>query len=141
MAVPSEGFDFDSYEYQESVGWLREAQRIVVFTGAGISDESGIPTFRDADGLWQEFPPNQFATWPGLLRVAAREPRRLARFLRAVIEPIAVANANAAHRAIEKLEHYKHVTVITQNIDGLHQDAGNTIVHEVHGSILETITL
>ena len=59
----------------------------------------------------------------------------------AVLEPIAVARPNAAHQAITELERFVPVTVVTQNVDGLHQQAGSTIVHEVHGSLLETATL
>lgn len=120
---------------------LRAARNVVIFTGAGVSAESGIPTFRDAEGLWQEFPPEEFGHWRGILHCAVRKPRRLAKFVRAVLEPIAVARPNAAHQAIADLERFVPVTVVTQNVDGLHQQAGSTIVHEVHGSLLETATL
>lgn len=116
---------------------LRNARRIVVFTGAGISAESGIPTFRDADGFWQRFPPEQFATWSGLGQVAITYPRSLAEFVLNVVEPIALAVPNAGHEAIARLEGRIQTTVITQNIDGLHQSAGSNEVLEVHGSLLE----
>lgn len=128
-----------SPELLESARLLRQARRVVVFTGAGVSAESDIPTFRDAGGFWTEFPPEQFANWSSLLKIAALEPRRLARFLLAVVEPIAQARPNAAHRAIAKLEEYARVTTVTQNIDGLHQDAGSTPVYEIHGTLLETV--
>jgi NAD-dependent deacetylase len=133
--------DSDFPDLEEAARWLRDARKVVVFTGAGISAESGIPTFRDADGLWQEFPPEQFGHWRRILRNALWRPRRIARFVRAVIEPIAAARPNAGHLAIAELERHVCVSVVTQNIDGLHQAAGNTIVHEVHGSLLETCTL
>ncbi len=111
-----------------------------MFTGAGMSAESGIPTFRDDDGFWQHFPVEEFATWRGLVRTAIGQPRRLAEFIHAVLYPIAVAKPNAGHGAIADMEKHVGVTVVTQNIDNLHQEAGNTIVHEVHGSLFEVIT-
>ncbi|NLE60713.1 MAG: iron dicitrate transport regulator FecR [Planctomycetes bacterium] len=120
---------------------LRAAKNVVVFTGAGISAESGIPTFRDSDGLWQRFSPERFATWDGLLKTAVADPRLFADFLIAVLDPIAVAAPNAGHLAVAELERHLPVTVITQNVDGLHQAAGSTTVHEVHGSIFEIVTL
>lgn len=116
---------------------LRKARRVAVFTGAGISAESGVPTFRDTDGFWRRFPPEQFATWPGLVRNATKQPRLLVEFVHHVIEPIASAKPNAAHRAVAKLAEYVSTAVITQNVDGLHQDAGSSEVHEIHGSLLE----
>lgn len=116
---------------------LRNARRVAVFTGAGISAESGVPTFRDTDGFWRRFPPNQFATWHGLVRTAARSPRLLVEFVHHVIEPIAAARPNAAHRAVAELSNYVRTAVITQNVDGLHHDAGSREVHEIHGSLLE----
>lgn len=118
---------------------LRAARKVVVFTGAGASAESGIPTFRDDSGLWREFPPELFATWRGLLHIGASRPETLARFLIAVLDPVARAVPNPGHRAIAELEAHKPVTVITQNIDGLHQDAGSTTVHEIHGTLLEIV--
>lgn len=137
---------------EEAAEWLREATRIVVFTGAGASAESGIPTFRDAVGLWTRFPPEQFANWKGLTRVAVSDPARLAEFLYVVFQPIAAAEPNPAHRAIARLETLvgqggsagrqaeQAVTVVTQNIDNLHQDAGSSRVIEVHGSLFEIVT-
>jgi NAD-dependent deacetylase len=119
---------------------LRGARHIVVFTGAGVSAESRIPTFRDDSGLWQEFPPEEFANWSGLLKTAVAHPARFIEFLLAVIEPIAAAVPNPAHRAIADLERYKKTTVITQNVDGLHQEAGSGRVHEIHGSFFQIVT-
>lgn len=132
----------DRQDFDRATEWLKSAERVVVFTGAGVSVESGIPTFRDADGFWNEFPPEQYATWPGIMQVAASDPAKLTRFLLAVLEPIAEAKPNPAHRAIADLDQYvASATVVTQNIDGLHQQAGSRFVHEIHGSILETVTL
>jgi NAD-dependent SIR2 family protein deacetylase len=69
----------------EAADCLRSAREVVVFTGAGVSAESGIPTFRDDEGFWQHFPVVEFATWKGLVRTALRRPRRLAEFLHAVL--------------------------------------------------------
>jgi NAD-dependent deacetylase len=117
---------------------LRQAKRIAVFTGAGISAESGIPTFRDAEGLWTRFPPEQFARWNRLEQMIWREPSRVAEFIIALIQPILHAQPNPAHRAIVDLESLgRRVQVITQNIDRLHQRAGSSVVIELHGSIFE----
>ncbi len=120
--------------------WLRSAREVVVFSGAGASAESGIPTFRDDEGFWQHFPVDEFATWQGLVHTLVERPRRLADFVYAVLQPIAVAKPNAGHRAIADMERHARVTVVTQNVDKLHQEAGSTIVHEVHGSLFEVIT-
>jgi NAD-dependent deacetylase len=130
----------ESHSLSLAACWLREASEVVVFTGAGVSAESGIPTFRDDEGFWQQFPVDQFATWQGLIRTALRRPRRLADFLYAVLQPIAAARPNAAHAAIAELEAHVGVTVVTQNIDNLHQEAGSTTVHEIHGSLFEVVT-
>lgn len=127
--------------FREAVQCLAAARHVVVFTGAGVSAESGIPTFRDSGGFWTEFPPQQFANWSSLLKLAALEPRRLAQFLLAVIEPIARALPNPAHLALARLEDHARLTVVTQNIDGLHQDAGSTTVLEIHGTLLETVNV
>jgi NAD-dependent deacetylase len=120
---------------------LRKARNVVVFTGAGISAESGIPTFRDADGFWQRFPPEQFACWSGLFKTALTDPHRVAEFIFQVVDPVARASPNAAHQAVAAIEQHAACTVVTQNVDGLHQSAGSTNVNEVHGSLLEVIDI
>ena len=117
---------------------LQNAERPVVFTGAGVSAESGVPTFRDG-GFWDEFPPNDFAHWEGIIRLATTDPERLAVFIEAVVRPIAEARPNAAHHAIAAFR--PDMPVLTQNIDGLHQEAGSRVVHEVHGSLLRLADL
>lgn len=119
---------------------LRNAREVVVFTGAGVSAESGIATFRDEEGFWQRFPPEDFANWAGLLKTAAAHPKRFTEFLLAVLEPIARAEPNAAHRAIAAMEQHVNVTVVTQNIDALHQAAGSTVVKEIHGTLFELVS-
>ncbi len=119
---------------------LRQARRVVVFTGAGISAESGIPTFRDKGGVWDRFPPEEYATPHGLLMKSRTEPERAAAFAYGLLQPIAAAEPNAGHRAIAALQDHCDVSVVTQNIDGLHQDAGSKIVWEVHGSTFEIVS-
>lgn len=124
---------------ETAAGWLREAERITIFTGAGISAESGIATFRDADGFWQKFPPEQFATWDGLLNLSARDPARLADFLLELLTPIAHAEPNPGHLALADLEPFCRVTLVTQNVDGLHQQAGSRNVKEIHGTLFQIV--
>jgi NAD-dependent deacetylase len=112
---------------------LRSAKRLVVFTGAGVSAESGIPTFRDDGGFWKRFPPEKFACWNGLLKMAVRDPHQVAEFIHCVIDPIA--------QAIAELEKRVDTTVITQNVDGLHQAAGSLRVREIHGSFYKLVTM
>lgn len=120
---------------------LRKAKHLVVFTGAGVSAESGVPTFRDADGFWQRFPTERFASWSGLLKTAVTNPRSVAEFVLNVVEPIALAQPNAAHKSIAELETRLRTTVISQNIDGLHCSAGSSNVLEIHGSLLEVVDI
>ena len=108
------------------------ARRIVAFTGAGVSAESGIPTYRGAGGLWTEYDPEKFAN----IAYFRRDPSYYWRFFRDVRYPlISGAKPNEGHRALVELERRgKLDLVITQNIDGLHQQAGSTKVIELHGN-------
>ena len=115
---------------------------VVAFTGAGISAESGIPTFRDPGGLWDRFDPDAFGTWEGLAALAMTQPDRLADFLGALRDAFSRARPNAAHRALADLEHEEIVSaVLTQNVDGLHQEAGSLHVIEIHGSLHRRVCL
>ena len=125
--------------WQQARALIRSAKRIVVLTGAGISAESGIATFRDEQGFWKRFPPEEFANWKGLLQMAALQPKRFGEFVLAILEPIALAEPNSGHQAIVELAKEKSIAVITQNIDGLHQAAGSQTVHEIHGSLFEIV--
>jgi NAD-dependent deacetylase len=118
---------------------LAKARRVCAFTGAGISAESGIDTFRDEGGLWEQFPPDRFATLSGLAQVALTRPSELARFAEAVLRPVAEASPNPGHEALAALEEDARVTVVTQNVDRLHQSAGSSRVWEVHGSLFEIV--
>lgn len=117
------------------VALLREAQRVVVFTGAGISTESGIPDFRGPSGVWTRFDPNEFH----IDRFLASEESRRQYWRRSndMYAQILEARPNAGHKAIAELERLGRLrAVITQNVDGLHQDAGNSPerVIELHGT-------
>lgn len=115
---------------------------VVAFTGAGISAESGIPTFRDPGGIWDRFDPEEFGTWDGVMRLAMTRPDRLANFLAELRRTMAGAEPGAGHRALVRLEEAGLLDgVITQNVDGLHQRAGSKVVVEVHGSLMRTVCL
>jgi NAD-dependent deacetylase len=115
---------------------LEAAGRLVVFTGAGISAESGIPTFRDAlQGLWARYDPQRLATEAGFRADPALVWRWYAERRARVYE----AEPNAAHRAIARAAAGgRAVVVVTQNVDGLHQRAGSEAVIELHGSIVRS---
>jgi len=106
--------------------------RIVVMTGAGISAESGIPTYRDEDGLWTQHNMEEVASRKGYLE----DPQRAADFFEKLREAKQGKAPNAAHYALAALQNRDHeVTIVTQNIDGLHQEAGSRDVIEMHGSL------
>ncbi len=108
------------------------ARHCIVFTGAGISAESGIPTFRGAGGLWERHRPEELATPEAF----ARDPELVWRWYRWRQEVVYRAEPNPGHRAIAELETIGVVkAVITQNVDGLHQRAGSRNVVELHGSL------
>lgn len=115
---------------------------VVALTGAGISQESGIPTFRDPGGIWERFDPDEYGTWEGVTRLAMERPDDLASFLSELRAVFAGAEPGPAHRALVDLERAGLLdAVITQNVDGLHQEAGSRRVVEVHGSFSRTSCL
>ena len=105
--------------------------KLVVFSGAGISAESGINTFRDNDGLWDNYDINDVATPEGWLR----NPTMVLDFYNIRRKVASKAKPNAARIAIAKLEDILDVTVITQNIDNLHERGGSTQVIHLHGQV------
>ncbi|MBA3904266.1 MAG: NAD-dependent protein deacylase [Rhodocyclaceae bacterium] len=117
----------------ELIARLAGAQRIAVLTGAGISAESGIPTFRDAlTGLWARYDPLQLATPEGF----ARDPALVWDWYAERRRRIAQVQPNLGHLALAQMEQrYPHFTLVTQNVDGLHQRAGSRTVIELHGNI------
>lgn len=116
---------------------LRALPEMVVLTGAGVSAESGVPTFRDAQsGLWARYDPMELATPEAF----ARDPELVWRWYRWRRELIREARPNAAHRALAALEQrLPRLTLVTQNVDGLHGSAGSKNVLELHGNIHRTI--
>lgn len=112
--------------------WLTEASSLAVLTGAGISAESGVPTFRGADGLWKNYKPEELATPEAF----ARDPRLVWEWYNWRREIIKKAQPNPAHHALVKLEiRIPHFTLITQNVDGLHDAAGSGKILKLHGDI------
>ncbi|MDH4041236.1 MAG: NAD-dependent deacylase [Gammaproteobacteria bacterium] len=106
---------------------------IVVLTGAGISAESGVPTFRDADGLWEQHDPMEIAT-PGAFR---RNPDLVYRFYNARRSMLAAVAPNQAHQALARLqrEFAGEVFLVTQNVDDLHERGGSSQVCHMHGQL------
>jgi len=115
------------------VAALRAARRVAVLTGAGVSAESGVPTFRDAQtGLWAEFDPLELAT-PAAF---ARNPRRVWDWYAMRRDMVGRVAPNPAHVALADLEkRIPEFLLVTQNVDGLHQRAGSRRVVELHGNI------
>jgi NAD-dependent deacetylase len=120
----------------ELIKKLVAAQSVAVLTGAGVSAESGVPTFRDAQtGLWANFKPQDLATPTAFLR----RPRRVWEWYAWRRELLAKVKPNPGHHALAKMESlFPHFTLITQNVDGLHQQAGSSKVIELHGNIART---
>ncbi len=105
--------------------------KIVVFTGAGISADSGIPTYRSSDGLWANYKIEEVCTPEAL----ARDRAKVINFYNMRRREMAGKEPNAGHRAIVELEQYFDVEVITQNIDNLHEQAGSTKIIHLHGEL------
>lgn len=106
-------------------------KKLVVLTGAGISAESGLKTFRDSDGLWEGYDIEEVAT----PRAWVRNPELVLRFYNERRQNIRDAQPNAAHRLLAELEKDFAVTIITQNIDDLHERGGSSDVVHLHGEI------
>jgi NAD-dependent deacetylase len=118
---------------EEAARLLRAAQRVAVLTGAGISAESGIPTFRDAlSGLWARYDPEELATPEAF----ERQPRLVWDWYAERRRAVASARPNAGHLALVDIERrVPRFTLITQNVDGLHAAAGSAQILELHGNI------
>jgi NAD-dependent deacetylase len=108
-------------------------KNLVVLTGAGISAESGLKTFRDSDGLWEGYDVYEVATPRGF----AKNPQLVLEFYNLRRKDVAAAEPNAAHKGLAELEKDFDVTIITQNIDDLHERAGSTNVVHLHGEIFK----
>jgi len=110
-----------------------QKKKLVVLTGAGISAESGLKTFRDSDGLWEGYNIEDVAT----PRAWHRDPQLVLDFYNTRRQKVLEANPNAAHIGLADLEKYYDVAIVTQNIDDLHERAGSTNVLHLHGEILK----
>lgn len=107
--------------------------KLVVLTGAGVSAESGIKTYRDAGGLWENYPVMEVASAAGF----NRNPALIHDFYNARRAELVKAQPNDAHRALAELEKWYDVTVITQNVDNLHERAGSSNVLHLHGELMK----
>ena len=112
---------------------IQRFKKIVFVTGAGISQESGIPTFRGKDGLWRNHDAMKLAT----IDAFYDNPKLVWEWYNERRMNIFQAQPNSGHEAIAELEKYAEVVVLTQNIDGLHQKSGSSKVLELHGSIVK----
>ena len=111
---------------------LREASSIVFFTGAGISAESGISTFRGEDGLWKKFRPEELASFDAFIK----NPELVWEWYNYRKKIIHESKPNSAHLTIAEMQnHFNDVTVVTQNVDNLHRRAGSKKIFELHGNI------
>ena len=119
---------------EERNNTLRMRKKLVVLTGAGISQESGIPTFRDAGGLWEGHDVMKVASPEGW----ATDSAMVLEFYNQRRRQIQKVKPNRGHELIAELEEYFDTVVITQNIDNLHELAGSTRIIHLHGSIFET---
>ncbi len=106
-------------------------KKVVILTGAGISAESGIKTFRDSDGLWEQYRVEDVATYDAYLR----DPKLVLDFYNARRREVFKAKPNEGHRQLVRLEEKYDVQIITQNIDNLHEQAGSSHVLHLHGEL------
>ena len=112
---------------------MMQKQRLVILTGAGVSAESGISTFRDSGGLWDKYPVMEVASADGF----KRNPAFVHEFYNTRRRELLSVEPNAAHLALAELEQWYDVDVITQNVDNLHERAGSTRVLHLHGELMK----
>lgn len=111
---------------------ISSARNVVALTGAGISAESGVPTFRGRDGLWNKLKPEELANFDAFLK----NPELVSEWYRHRREITRIAKPNAAHYALAEMEElFSDFTLVTQNIDNLHRRAGSKNIAELHGNI------
>ena len=108
-------------------------KKLVVLTGAGVSAESGISTFRDSDGLWEKYPVEQVASHEGWLA----DPALVTNFYNERRRQLVTCKPNKAHLLLAELEKHYDVTVVTQNVDNLHEQAGSSKVIHLHGELMK----
>ncbi len=112
---------------------MKSRKKIVVFTGAGVSADSGIATFRDADGLWANYRIEEVCTHEALRNNRAK----VIEFYNLRRKESLTKQPNDGHRAIASMEEWADVTVVTQNVDNLHEQAGSTRVLHLHGELMK----
>lgn len=112
-------------------------KKLVVLTGAGMSAESGISTFRDSDGLWEKYPVEQVATPEGF----AADPQLVLNFYNYRRRELLNTKPNAGHIGLAELEKQFEVHIITQNIDNLHEQAGSSHVLHLHGELMKACSV
>lgn len=112
-------------------------KKLVVLTGAGMSAESGISTFRDSDGLWMNYRVEDVATPEGFMK----DPQLVLDFYNARRREVMQTKPNAGHLGLAALEPYFDVRIVTQNIDNLHERAGSTKVLHLHGEVMKACTM
>ncbi len=124
----------DPLEFSRAKKAYNQSQKVCVLTGAGVSAESGVPTFRGTDGLWKNYNPMELAT----LEAFRRDPVLVWEWYQWRRQLIRKCAPNPSHFAISQMEKEKeHFLLITQNVDGLHKKAGSSKVVEIHGNIWE----
>jgi len=120
---------------QRAAQVIRTARKTIALTGAGISAESGIPTFRDPGGLWDRYDPEEYAT----IEAFRRSPGKVWQMMRDFTE-LKTARPNPGHYGLAQLEQMGFLhCIITQNVDNLHQDAGSRDVIEFHGNMRQVV--
>jgi len=111
---------------------LQRAESVTVFTGAGISAESGVPTFRGTDGIWKKFRPEELANFDAFIR----NPELVWEWYKHRKQIVASIQPNAGHTALAEMERrFPQFAIITQNIDNLHRRAGSKNIYELHGNV------
>ncbi len=110
---------------------METKKNLVILSGAGMSAESGIRTFRDTNGLWEEYPVEAVATPEGYVR----DPALVTRFYNERRQQLTTVEPNKGHTILGELEKYFNVTIITQNVDNLHERGGSTHVIHLHGEL------
>ncbi|HUU44455.1 MAG TPA: NAD-dependent deacylase [Acidobacteriota bacterium] len=117
---------------EAAIAALSSAEAVAAFTGAGISAESGVPTFRGERGLWRTYRPEELAT----PQAFEADPRTVWEWYTFRRDLMAKSNPNPGHYALARWErHFPHFSLVTQNVDGLHHRAGSQVVYELHGNI------
>ncbi len=126
----------DDDDLARAAEWLRLAERVCVLTGAGVSAESGVPTFRASDGLWEGHRIEDVASPEGFVR----DPLLVWQFYNLRRANVTTVKPNPGHFALRDMESRwgDHFTLVTQNVDGLHRAAGSKNLLEVHGSLYRT---